>query len=165
LHYKGVGDAREIKTIGGAGVGGGRAEAADGVEAVDVEALVHEAFGGVDSEDLADDEVVFADAFELVEGAFEADVGLGHAGHADGEAGGGMEAGGVEFVVALGEIGGGDVHGLDEVFGDEVDDEFAGGGDVAGGVLGAAVFEVAHADDEDGGEGAIGVITTIIKPN
>ncbi len=84
--------------------------------------------------------------------ALKCGVGFGDARNFDDGGGRGGEAGHLEFVDARGEVGGADVHLFEQVFGDDVDDEFAGAADVARGVLGDgfAARAIGYANANDG---------------
>lgn len=103
------------------------AQPCGGVVAGDVEAAVDKAVvAQVDAGDLAQDHVVFAQKLDhLHDAAFEGGGGGGDAGAVDGFTLGFRDAHGGEFVGAMGEAGGGFVHGVEGGFLDDVDGEDA----------------------------------------
>ncbi len=59
----------------------------------------------------------------------------------------GVQIGGRQFTLVGREVGGGDVHAADQLFGHQIHDKVAGGLDIPGGVFWPA--GIAHADADD----------------
>jgi hypothetical protein len=164
-----VGDAGDGEEgVAGVDVAAETVHATDGVEffGADVGARAvllrdDEAVFDIHGDDAAEDDAGAANLSGGELAALERGVGFGDARDFDDRGGRGGEAGHFQLVDAGGEVGGGDVHLLDEVFGDYVDDELAGAADVVGGVLrGAfAAGAIGNADAYDGRVGAEVVVS------
>ena len=114
---------------------------------------VEDAVFGVDVLHDADDETVGADLDGLMLGAFESDGRFFDTRGSDTKGRGGGESGCFEFALAVGKGGCGGDHGIGELRGDEVNDEFAVLADVAGGVFGDGRLSVFGGFLVAGGEG------------
>ena len=135
-------------------MGGGHAAYEEEFVGVDTAFFgVEEFVANVDAFDDADNHAVVADVQGTPFGAFEAGGGFKDARRFDHGRRRGVEAGAVEFVFAVRQRSGALVHGFGDGFIHEVDDEFVGGSNIEGGVLGRVVIAVAGGEDADGGLG------------
>ncbi len=89
--------------------------------------------------------------------AFEARLRLGHTGDFYPDRLGGVQAGSRQLALAGGEVRRRDIHGRQQVFGDEVDDKLAGGRDVPRRILLCSSNSAGDAHDDVEGIAADGV--------